>query len=1010
MTNSTNTSTPWGLGDYPGVGFGGAAKLISSAVAPLVSFARGYISVNRDNVATISKDYRLPKRSTSQGRRFAEAIDSGDVMLMPWYGLTGLVTAQSAGKLPVSSSMQYRPDVPAVFDGREVKYEFIIGDRTPVEAHPATPVSWLTGTMPVLIAEGQLKADSALTGMLLDAGHSHDELTVAEGETIEMALARLTAMLQGLEKPHLILGIAGVHNWRHNAGEWQWVTLSGRTVLLGMDGDVATNPAVHSSTSMLWTTLQRGKATPFLLAIDADAAGDEHLGIDDYLAAHGTWSDLLAMTSSELPPFPSALSADQVGKYRISDSMTCLEKCVPVKDPSTGEVVRGIWENAGIDIGARVASFTTSRVPTKAEEETGILEPSANLGDATVEIEAGWLDPTNGSPQTGMIEGPADILNYTPDRWADKGAKIPYTLLVHPHWPPSGPEARFWVQAVKEFRATDRDHVTRWTRMGWVPQPEGRLPAFIVGDQVVGDQDSASLVTSGVSDDTLSECSSFGVDDLDPREFTDPKYLKKLARGWTWLIHNYLLGETWTDRKVGSLVVAMGLRPCLPLRTNSSGYFSGPPAGGKSFTAAAVAAFWSRRRGTWSNKHLPGTAKDSSAFITASLSQAVLWVADDLAPGTSRAKAEQERAAVEDSIRSVHNGKGQGRAKSDGSARKGKDPVSLLIVTAENPPEVPSVRQRTILVNFAKGSLAATTVPTQRLVDGYTDANIPAFVTQGFLRFLRHYAASHPEGWARLVDEVIATKASERKAAEEYLKAQAKRSPGTETRAAEIASDLMVVIPFVAKLLAWHLAPYMDRKDVELFTRVSSDPVTGEEDRHKGSIRTDIAELVADGWEQSLGATPGRNLLRAISASLRANKAHIISGDDPKREPGRSAQESVQLGWQMASDPPRPCGEPIGWLCHDRHGEPYVFLDPQNAFKVAYATYPKLIGEGQSAASSWQAFYDDELHHDGIEREPGRKNKLQNRSRIMVGKKDEHQTRRYGVPVSLKTLLEADEV
>lgn len=1008
MTNSTNPSTVWALGDYPDIGIGGAAKLLSSAVAPLVCFARGYVSVNRDNVATISKEHRLPNRRTSQGRRFAEAIDAGDVMLMPWFGLTGLVTAHSAGKLPVSSSMQYRPDVPAVFDGREVKYEFVIGDRTPVEAHPATPVSWLTGELPIIVAEGQLKADSALTAMLLDAGHTHEDLKVAEGETVELALARLSAMLMALDKPYLILGIAGVHNWRHNAGEWQWVTLSGRSVLLGMDGDVATNPAVHSSTSMLWTTLQRGKATPYLIAIDAEAAGDDHLGIDDYLAQHGTWTELLAMVATELPPFPSALSADQVGKFRISDSMISLEKCLPVKDPATGEVVRGVWENAGIDIGARVASFTTSRVPTKTEEETGVLEPAANLGDATVEIEAGWLDPTDGSPRTGIIEGPADILNFTPDRWVDKGAKIPYTLLVHPHWPPSGPDARFWVQAVKEFRAADRDHVTRWTRMGWVPQPEGRLPAFIVGDQIVGDSDSANLVISGVSDDTLSECSSFGVDDLDARDFTNPKYLKKLAKAWTWLIENYLLGDAWTDRKVGSLVVAMGLRPCLPLRTNTSAYFSGPPAGGKSWSAAAVAAFWSRRRGTWSNKHLPGTAKDSAAFMAANLSQAVLWVADDLAPGTSRAKAEQERASVEDMIRSVHNGKRAGRANSNGSARRDKDPISLLVVTAENPPEAPSVRQRTILVNFAKGSLAASVEPTQKLVDGYTDANIPAFITQGFLKFLRHYAASQPEGWARLVDEVAATKMSERKTAEEYLKAQTKHSPGTETRAAEIASDLMVVMPFVAKLMAWHLADFMKPDHIELFTRLSSSSLVDETDKSQGSIKTDIAELVAEGWEKSLGATPGRNLLRAISASLRANKAHIISGDDPKREPGRSPQESVALGWQMASDPARPCGEPIGWMLTDGHGVPYVFLDPQNAFKVAYATYPKLIGEGQSATSSWQAFYDDELHHKEIEREAGRNKKPQNRSRISVGK-GEHQTRRYGVPVRLDTLLEADE-
>lgn len=215
----------------------------------------------------------------------------------------------------------------------------------------------------------------------------------------------------------------------------------------------------------------------------------------------------------------------------------------------------------------------------------------------------------------------------------------------------------------------------------------------------------------------------------------------------------------------------------------------------------------------------------------------------------------------------------------------------------------------------------------------------------------------------------------------------------------------MVVVPFVSKLLAWHLAEFMDARHVELFTRLVAEPGA---DRTERSVKIDIAELVAEGWEKSLGATPGKNLLRAISACLRSGKAHVISGDDPKREPGRSPQESVSLGWQMSSDPPRPLGESIGWLLYDGHGVPYVFLDPQNAFKVAYATFPKIIGEGQSSTSSWQAFYDDGLHHETIEREKGRGDKPQNRSRISVGK-GEHQSRRYGVPVTLDRLLEGEE-
>ncbi len=170
-------------------------------MAPLVAVSRGHESLTYTDTAgtaAICKRLGIDKRR-QQGRRFAEELYSGDIMVMPWFLPDLVARSQSADGHLAVTSMQYRPTRPAVDEeGRERKYEFVSGDETILGAHPATPGAWFADPdVPLLIAEGQLKADSAMTGSLLDAGVPPDALRLIDGETVESARERLLNLVSG---------------------------------------------------------------------------------------------------------------------------------------------------------------------------------------------------------------------------------------------------------------------------------------------------------------------------------------------------------------------------------------------------------------------------------------------------------------------------------------------------------------------------------------------------------------------------------------------------------------------------------------------------------------------------------------------------------------------------------------------------------------------------------------------------------------------------------------------
>lgn len=387
--------TVWPVTDYlaGGVYGGSAQKLSESFVAPLVAAARGYQTFDRDTIDEGWKALNLGDRRSNQARRVAEAIVLKDLLVMPWYAVDEVCLADTRGSVHTlgASSIQVRPSafLPSEDpDEKKRKYEFLRGSATPVAMHPAIPGGWADSAPTVLIAEGLLKADAALTGWLLSVGVERAQLGWAGGST-EAARATLRGLLAAVPEGDrlCVMSIAGVWNWQHNP-EWKMLSFTDRDVWLGIDGDVAVNAYVWKAAAALKDFLEVKKRarvsllSPSIVRETSDGVVDEKIGLDDYLAEHGSWDDLLGVLSPTLPPRPSDADA-QKGDVRVSASGTGFETYTVVQADAAGHAVQGRWVDVEhVDFGLTITgSFAIM------DEVNGALQEHVHNANLTVNEE-----------------------------------------------------------------------------------------------------------------------------------------------------------------------------------------------------------------------------------------------------------------------------------------------------------------------------------------------------------------------------------------------------------------------------------------------------------------------------------------------------------------------------------------------------------------------------------------------------------------------------------------------
>lgn len=954
----------WSPDDYaPFVTGKSAKKLASSSVAPLVAAARGDMRSITDegDLDELPKKLGL-RRNTKQWKTIETSVFNDDgVLLMPWFAVSDVArSAESRTFDPPVASWQFRPTKPAEENGRPRKYEFASKSQTVIGAHPCTPPGWLTDIdgPPILLAEGMLKADAALTAMLISSGVTPDRLGLLDEdgdprtdiETIRRKLYRMVTEIHEAQRV-CVLALAGVANW-HSNPEWNTMP-SRREWWIGFDGDVATNPNVWRQANRLWQLLEQSKKGKVKL-LSPTAVGDGgavgKIGIDDYLNSVGTWPELLKSLTNALPKAPEASAAP--GEWRVSpDGCSCQEA---VAERDTDGKPTGVvhWQNV-FPVAGRIKTTTTRRVADMTDIEAGVIDLAAhNSGlDAGCEVEVSWNDQVTGEKKTALITGPANLLATSPDQWSRPTSKVdvPPDVLRIPQWPPSGQIAQKWMTAIKRHRADEQESVIAYRHMGWAPISDdpNKPPVFLAGDQIVGDPDEPEQAAITIDTDDvrtgIDQVTRFGVGAGDDPNIIpswgDPEYLASVQRDLIAVLDNYVLIKPWRRRRDAATTIAFGLRPVVPVRTKAVWWLYGPPRAGKTWTAEKAMAFWEHKPGEWYGR-LPGSANSTFASIEHSVATSMIWIADDLAPTPNKHATEDQETTIGRVIRMVHEGVGRGRSRLGGGNQQTKSARGVFAVTSEQAPSIMSITSRCVVSEFRTGhSLSADDSAVRQMNDFVKNSGAPSRLTEAMIVWWRHQAKQR--GWKTMVEAYK----QRREALSNEVKQTLTSARLTDTtRPSDMVADLMLSFEALRDMA----------EDLEEL------PEQYTELLEPSQLQAELVQAMVHSIQLVNNSTPGRALLLALRSLLATNRdAHIGNSTAPDVPPSIPGRDRVwhQLGWQRASDEMvKPVGEKIGDL-YDYDGTPVILFDTVNAYNLAKRKYPDLVRH--DAVTSLGAMWDE---------------------------------------------------
>lgn len=940
----TGMTTAFTAADHPYAAGSGAEKLAASGVAPLVGLARGMRTVTPDDAKAILAEHGMAPHSV-QGKQVRAAIGETDALWMPWFTPADVV-AIANGDVVHTSAPQLRPDPANVVrarNGKPMKYVNLYDVPLVIGPHPATPASWVTTPGRMAFTEGMLKADAMLTALLQRAGASDDDLRVADGEDVDAARVRLRAMLEAVpdDQRILVVGFVSVTTFGKNP-EWSYLRAAkDAECWCAFDGDTANNRAVWDQAGRLFDIIRAKGGVPHLLDLSgpAQAAGDPKMGVDDFLAAHGSLDDLLATARPDLPPAPFVEREHTASEWRMDNDKRTTQAWVAGKGPDE----QGGWATKH-PLVARVATITNKRSLTEAEYDEGQYDANRQVAGETsmVEVEVSWVDPQTNDPVTMTCTGPDDMLVAVPAEWRRiPGTQVPPQVKALPTWPPREVE---FLAAMKANEAERTETRPSWDHMGWVPDGRNRM-VFAIGQQVI-DADGLQATDRGlcaVDNHEVARAEDFGVqvpgsDDEARQAIRD---VLDLYRPLDQVLC------PWQDPRHASIVLASGLRPFMPLPPRLCVALMGSSGAGKTYTMAAVMAFFSPAPGTWGEDRLPGSASDTAASSEVNMSRTVFWPIDDLPADPD----DRKRNAVWELARSAVNGSAKMRRTSTMGAQAVNRPRALLMISAEQAPEdKQSIMNRVIGMRVVKDRfLSESREPTNRLRDSYEGIGwCPQSVVSGFVARMLARRADQG-GWRRLLSDVRAAMAEHELVAASTLGAD----PGAkrQTRGvADLALGLTALRWAVEELgMADELGDRLDDIAEDLYR-------TAEVNR--ASAKTiDLGPQVLDAVASVLASH------RAHVAALGVAGVPVSAGDFGYHAEANATND--RLGWELPADDKdraKACGPKIGELVSDADGRLAVLLDPTAAFDAVNT-------RGQFKANRpsevWQAVVAARLHHDG---------------------------------------------
>ncbi|SDH34745.1 hypothetical protein [Microbacterium sp. 77mftsu3.1] len=990
MTTNTHTPNPWNATSYGGITGSGARKLTSSRVAPLIALARGYWTVaDKESAGTFAMLYRgaAGVQTIKNGLVRLVAPEDEDLLAMPWFSARAVADEGSAVK---ASVYQYRPSTPVYTEGgKPAKYKFFPNQPMVIDVHPATPIEWMESSGEVLVTEGLLKGDSALTAHLIAYGGAdateqlskirHDDGRVLTTDEARDSLQQLMLRVPAKART-VVASAASVTTWAGKDADWRKINLRDKRVVVAFDGDLADNANVWRETNNMFKFVRESKGAPVLLSLFGPeiataqlAAGmdpDDKLGIDDYFDQIGDWKSLLDLANPQMPAKPKSDEVNAInGDWRIHPSNDAIaQEYVESTNANTGSV-SGNWITRS-RVGGRLVSTVASRRPTENEILNGVVDAGQQLllEDSSCEVEIALLDRNqdiDDEPTTYRVFGPATLMAVDPRDWTRHAVQLPNEVLAHPDWPPRN--GREWLGAIKANKRDQVETAVAWNTMGWVPVPDGQ-PAFIVGNQILAaNEKDAKQTRLGVTERVLPGATKFGViDDYDASDIEG--YKAQVRKDITDVLQVFVENGFWRNRATAVAVLCAMYRPTIPKHPGTTLYFVGPKGAGKSYSASFIMRAWQQKPGTWTGTALPGSAGDTFGAHESSVSLAPIWIIDDLAPQSDRRKAEQQASDLENIIRAMFNNSAKRRL--DGRTmgqREVANPIAMLAVTAENPPTVPSIQDRTLVFNVPKGAFNDTAEggPAERwrekaLVDLCDEDGAPARLSAAMIRFWHQDDTGFGGSWADRQDALERTWKEERENALTVLRDEHDIPAGEASRFVGQISSLGLTLSIMYELARW---AGIDQSSSIL------DSLGGED----GYIR-ELYALAAEGITRARSTTPGSALLKALGGLLGTGKAHLRNATTPGAPPFSVRDGSADvggvdvaglnqaLGWEydLRQSTWVPRGDAIGYF-GKKDDQEIALFETSAAFKAAQRVYPELIPHGQTAQQSWLSVYAEEL-------------------------------------------------
>lgn len=338
-------------------------KLAKSAVAPLVAAARGYRTATKENRDSLKGMFGIDGGfHQGRGHMFGKATTHSAALTMPWYSITAVGTAQRTGCRLDTTSYQARPEIAPVDEktGKEKKYLLPQGDEVVVGCHPATPEVYIFEATVVLIAEGLIKADSALTAQLRPYA-THEELSQTLGGDVDKARAALTEIMGRIPAADrvLIVEIVGCWSWT-GKGPWMDLQLKGRNVWIGLDADVKSKLNVWQAGRALndYMKQKNAKSVQFLELPLTETSN----GLDDMFAEGGAVFSDLATMLGDLPPQPELRGYQRSSNrplVNLEDGVTFEVKERKLKDGSVE-----LYQSAIAEMAVQIDKVTVLRSAT----------------------------------------------------------------------------------------------------------------------------------------------------------------------------------------------------------------------------------------------------------------------------------------------------------------------------------------------------------------------------------------------------------------------------------------------------------------------------------------------------------------------------------------------------------------------------------------------------------------------------------------------------------------------